>query len=153
METKKITTKDYFLIGWHAYFADTVWDFMVLRDRSPWELYYREGPMPLPFFQEMPGTITIGGNRGWVKLNIDGGKLKNYFERYAKPETWEEVSERFLETHDVAMICDGATLSVEFTRPNGKIKELSYDMDSFPEAWHPSYQKAMRLLRYLKRGL
>lgn len=49
------------------------------------------------------------------------------------------------------MICDGASLSIEFTKPNGKIKELYYEMDTFPEEWHPSYQKARRLMRYLER--
>lgn len=77
--------------------------------------------------------------------------MENYFERYAKPETWKAVSKKFYETHQVHGIMDGASLSVEFTMPSGKVKELHYFMDEFPEAWHPSYQKACRLLRYLKR--
>ena len=126
---------------------------MVLRDRNPWGLYYREGSMPLPFFQQVPNTITIGKEHGWIKLDIDPNKLKNYFERYAKPETWKKVNKKFRETHQVAMICDGASLSIEFTKPNGKIKELYYEMDTFPEEWHPSYQKACRLMRYLERHI
>ncbi len=139
------------MIGWHAYHADTVWDFMILKDRNPWELYYRESELPGMFLPEMPDTLTIGDTPGWKKVDVDAHKLKNYFERYAKPDTWVEVSEEFNETHDVVFICDGASLMVEFTEPNGKIKELHYFMDTFPEEWHPSYQKACRLLRYLER--
>jgi hypothetical protein len=153
METRKIETTDYLMIGWHAYFADKVYDFMVLRDRDPWEVYYREGQMPFPDwnFEEMAGTVTIGEERGWMPVDIDGNKLKNYFKRYANPETWQKVNRKFHETHEVAAICDGPSLTVEFTKPNGKVREMGYQMHEFPEEWHPSYQKACRLLRYLER--
>lgn len=139
------------MIGWHAYFADSIWDFMVLRDRDPWQLYYRESAGPIMDIRHKPGSVQIGEESGWMPVEIDGRKLKNYFERYAKPETWKKVSEKFYETHQVGRICDGASLCIEFIKPNGKVKEMHYFMHEFPEDWHPSYQKACRLLRYLER--
>ncbi len=151
METRKIDTTDYFMIGWQAYFADNIWDFMVLRDKDPWELYYRESQGPFMYVFDKANTIQIGDEPGWVQVDIEGNKLKNYFEHYAKPETWKHVSKKFYEIHQIGGICDGASLSIEFKKPNGKVKEMHYFMDEFPEEWHPSYQKASRLLRYLER--
>ena len=151
MKATKITTTDYFMIGWRAYFADKVWDFMVLRDRDPWQVFYREAQMPMMYLPETPGLIKIGEEAGWVPVKIDGKKVENYFKRYAKPDTWSKVSTKFYETHKVACICDGPTLSVDFTKSNGTIKHLVYLMHEFPEEWHPSYQKACRLMRYLER--
>lgn len=141
------------MMGWHAYFADRVYDFMVLRDRNPWELYYREGEMPMPIygFPPIKGMVTIGEEEGWLPVETDGRKLQNYFKRYAKPETWKKVSRKFYETHETAMICDGPSLDIRFTNSSGKIKEMGYALNEFPEAWHPSYQKACRLMRYLER--
>lgn len=151
MKTEKIETKDYFLIGWHAYFADKVWDFLILRDQQPWKVYYREAQMPGPYGRIAVETLEIVDGFGWIPIEMDGEKIENYFKRYAKPESWKKVTEKFNETHDVAFICDGAGMHIEFTKPNGKKKELCYFMNCFPEEWHPSYQKASRLFRYLEK--
>ena len=152
MKTEPIKTKDYFTLSWSAYFAEYNWDYIIVRDREPWEVYYRQAPGGGPIrFQEGDG-ITINKSSGWKPVEMDTVKLKTYMLTRAKPETWKNVSRKFYATHDVAMICDGATLSIAFTKPNGKIREVGYLLGEFPEEWHPSYQKACRLMRYLLRN-
>jgi hypothetical protein len=151
MKTEKIETKDYFMIGWHAYFADKVWDFMIVKDQSPWRVFYREAQMPGPYHNFIPNSFEIADTEGWVPIDLEGGKIENYFKRYAKPESWQKVTQKFRDKHDVGFMCDGPGMHIEFIKPNGKKKELYYEMHCFPEEWHPSYQKAMRMLRYLEK--
>jgi len=151
MEKQQFKTKDYFTLSWHAYFADYNWSYIILRDKDPWEVYYRQTPGGAPVYAPEGFGLNINGEWGWQRVEMETEKLKKYIVSRAKPETWKRVSRKFYATHDVGCICDGPTLSIEFIKPNGRKKELGYQLYEFPEEWHPSYQKACRLMRYLQR--
>jgi hypothetical protein len=150
MKNKRIVSGDWFQIGWGAYFADKCCDFLIVRDCAPWRVYYREVDMPTMYCPPTAGTFSFDGENGWTLTDIEGKRVERYFRRCAKPETWEEVSQAFMATHDVHPICDGASIKIINKLPNTRRKRLGYMMHSFPDAWHPSYQKACRLLRFLE---
>lgn len=151
METEKIKSKDYFILRWHAYFADYNWDYIILRDKDPWEVYYRQMPGGMPINPFEGDGFEIKKEWGWHPVEMDTAKLKKYMLTRAKPETWKNVTRKFYENHQVGGICDGPTLSITFIKPNGRKKEMGYLLYEFPEEWHPSYQRACRLMRYLQR--
>ncbi len=150
METKQITTTNWFTIGRNAFFADKNVDFLIVRDQSPWKVYYREYRYPGDWLGSDQETATFGGDSGWVLTDTDGARVERYMKSYARPETWEEMSPEFEAKHEVGMICDGASLTTVNHQPGIPEKRIHYFMDTFPEALHPSYQRARRLLRYLE---
>ncbi len=144
-------SKDYLSLEWSAYFASYHWDYIILRDKDPWEVYYRKLSFGMPTIPPEAALTHINDTWGWEPVKMDVSKLEKYLKTRAKPETWKNITRRFYETHDVMGICDGPCLSIEFIKPNGRKKEVGYLLHEFPEEWHPSYQKACRLMRYLQR--
>jgi len=151
MKKKNITSKDWFKIGESAYFADTCTDYLIVRDQSPWKVYLRKAQMPLMITCPLEDGFDFAGIAGWVSTDIDGKRMERYMKSYARPETWEEVSEQFMATHEVHMMLDGQCLSSENKQPGLRKKNIGYMMHAFPENWHRSYQRACRLLRYLEK--
>lgn len=118
---------------YHHSYNGTCYFYTILKDYSPWRLYYH-GIYPMTFFGE-PGSLQYIDTDEFLCRHRPMGEATPELERFFRDHdiaTWRSEDEIFTEPLE-QMLLDGITIGL-ISKAGNKIKEVSFSEGIYPES-------------------